>query len=219
MPPGDQRRNPEATATADETAPPPENGLCPGDVLGQYRLHERIGAGGMGQVFKAVHATMQRTVAIKIMAPNLMADARARARFLREVRSTARLTHPNIVLAYDAAEADGRCFLVMEYVEGRDAAALLDEYGLPPVPIACAIIRQAALGLQHAHEAGMVHRDIKPGNLVIAVRHAPRRPACRGPVRRTAGRLIQSRRCSISGWRASRSARSRLRGISPGARR
>ncbi|MFI5068154.1 MAG: serine/threonine-protein kinase, partial [Streptosporangiales bacterium] len=179
MPPGDQRRNPEATA--DETAPPPENGLCPGDVLGQYRLHERIGAGGMGQVFKAVHATMQRTVAIKIMAPNLMLDARARARFLREVRSTARLTHPNIVLAYDAAEADGRCFLVMEYVEGRDAAALLDEYGLPPVPIACAIIRQAALGLQHAHEAGMVHRDIKPGNLVIAVRSAPTPPGTPGP--------------------------------------
>jgi len=178
MPHGDERCNPQATAEV--AVPPSDDGPRAGDLLGQYRLLERIGAGGMGQVFKAMHPTMQRTVAIKIMAPTLMLDARARARFLREVRSTARLIHPNIVLAYDAAEEGGRCFLVMEYVEGRDAAVLLEEHGLPPISVACAIVRQAALGLQHAHETGMVHRDIKPGNLVIAVRRPPTPPGTPG---------------------------------------
>jgi serine/threonine-protein kinase len=147
--------------------------LRPGVLLGQYRLLERIGAGGMGQVFKAMHPTMQRVVAVKIMASNLVQDARARARFRREVQSAARLAHPHIVMAHDAAEEAGRCFLVMEYVEGRDAGALLQEFGPPPVALACEVIRQAALGLQHAHEQGMVHRDIKPGNIVIAARRPP----------------------------------------------
>jgi serine/threonine-protein kinase len=151
--------------------------LRPGMVLGQYRLLEHISSGGMGEVFKAVHPTMERIVAVKIMAPNLVQDPRARARFLREVRSAARLAHPNIVMAYDAAEEAGRCFLVMEYVEGRDAAALLQEYGTPPVPVACEIIRQAALGLQHAHEQGTMHRDVKPGNLVVASRRPPSQDA------------------------------------------
>lgn len=149
--------------------------LRPGARLGQYQLLERLGAGGMGEVYKAVHVTMQRLVAIKIMAPHLVADSRARARFLREVRSAARLVHPNIVLAFDAEAEGDRCFLVMEYVEGWDAAALIQAGGLPPVSVACEIIRQAALGLQHAHEMGVVHRDIKPGNLIVA----PRRPVAR----------------------------------------
>ncbi len=175
MPPGDQHRT--GDATAEMTLPSGEHAmpdLRPGDVLGQYRLLEPIGAGGMGQVFKAIHPTMHRVVAVKIMAASLVRDERARARFRREVQSAARLSHPNIVLAYDAAEGAGRCFLVMEYVEGRDAGALLQQYGPPPIGVACEIIRQAALGLQHAHEQGMVHRDVKPGNLVIAARRPPR---------------------------------------------
>jgi serine/threonine protein kinase len=161
--------------------------LHPGEMIGQYRLLERIGAGGMGQVFKAIHPTMQRLVAVKIMAPNLVQDARARARFMREVRSAARLSHPNIVMAYDAAEEAGRCFLVMEYVEGNDAAALLHQSGPPPVAVACEIIRQAALGLQHAHEMGMLHRDVKPGNLVIAARRTPPRDGSAGSSRPARG--------------------------------
>ena len=175
MPPGDERPNGDATYDmAMPSAGPAPDQLRAGGLLGQYRLLERIGAGGMGQVFKAIHPTMQRVVAVKIMAANLVEDARARARFRREVQSAARLAHPNIVMAYDAAEEAGCCFLVMEYVEGHDAGALLHEHGPVPLGMACEIVRQVALGLQHAHEQGMIHRDIKPGNLVIAPRRPPR---------------------------------------------
>jgi eukaryotic-like serine/threonine-protein kinase len=141
----------------------------PGQTLGKYRILSRLGAGGMGEVFKAVHQTMDRVVALKIMAPQLMQEARARARFQREVRSAARLAHPNIVIAHDADVATGHCFLVMEYVEGANLAHLVSQNGRPPVPLACEIVRQAALGLQHAHECGMVHRDIKPQNLMLVL--------------------------------------------------
>jgi serine/threonine-protein kinase len=176
MPSGDHRHAFEPTSELALHAAEAEPGeLRPGMMLGHYQLLERIGSGGMGQVFKAVHPTMQRVVAVKIMAPNLVQDPRARVRFLREVRSAARLSHPNIVIAHDAAEEAGRCFLVMEYVEGCDAAHLLAQHGPPTVGAACAIVRQAALGLQHAHEQGMIHRDVKPGNLVVAPRRPPTR--------------------------------------------
>jgi serine/threonine-protein kinase len=142
--------------------------LQPGNMLGQYRILSQLGAGGMGQVYKAVHVAMDRIVALKVIAPHLLRDARARARFQQEVRTAARLHHPHIVMAHDAAEANGLSFLVMEYVEGTTLSALVSEQGLPPVPLACEIIRQAAFGLQHAHDKGMVHRDIKPGNLMVA---------------------------------------------------
>jgi serine/threonine protein kinase len=138
-----------------------------GRLLGQYRILEHLGSGGMGQVYKAVHSVMERVVALKIMAPRLMRDELARARFQREVRNAARLIHPNIVVAYDAAEVEGVSFLVMEYVEGWDAARLLSLYGRPSTLAACEIGLQVALGLQYAHECGMVHRDIKPANLML----------------------------------------------------
>jgi serine/threonine protein kinase len=141
--------------------------LAPGRMLGHYRIVERLGAGGMGQVYKAVHPVMERTVALKIISPKLVQESSARARFQREVRHAARLIHPNIVVAHDAAEEEGLWFLVMEYIEGRDIAQLLSRYGRPSVAMACEIIRQAALGLQYAHEHGMVHRDIKPANLMV----------------------------------------------------
>jgi serine/threonine protein kinase len=142
--------------------------LRPGQMLGQYQIVEQLGSGGMGHVFKALHPAMQRTVALKVIAPELTQNAQARARFRREVRSAARLHHPNVVIAYDAAEAEGLWFLVMEYVPGTDAARLCKRHGRPPVALACEVVRQAALGLQHAHELGMVHRDIKPANLMVA---------------------------------------------------
>ncbi len=148
-------------------------GLPAGTMLGQYRILGELGAGGMGHVYKAVHVAMERTVALKVIAPHLLRDARARARFQQEVRTAARLHHPNIVMAHDAAEARGLSFLVMEYVEGATLSSLVADQGLPPVPLACEIIRQAALGLQHAHDKGMVHRDIKPGNLMVAAQHTP----------------------------------------------
>jgi eukaryotic-like serine/threonine-protein kinase len=156
---------------------PPQDAVAPdgphvGDTLGHYQLLARVGAGGMGRVFKAVHVAMQRVVAVKVMAGELMSDTRARARFLREVHSVTRLNHPHIVAAYDAAVEGQWCYLVLEFVDGRDAAALLAECGPPPVHVACEIIRQAALGLHHAHENGMLHRDLKPGNLIVSARRS-----------------------------------------------
>ena len=143
------------------------NQLQPGQMLGQYRILQRLGAGGMGHVYKAVHPAMDRLVALKIIAPKLMQEPSARARFQREVRNAARLLHPNVVVAHDAAEVQGLWFLVMEYVDGKDVSSLMYRHGRPPVALACEIIRQSALGLQYAHELGMVHRDIKPANLIL----------------------------------------------------
>jgi serine/threonine protein kinase len=135
--------------------------------LGQYRLLEELGRGGMGRVYKALHTIMGRVVALKIISPELVSDPVAVEWFLREVRASTQLNHPNIVMAYDANEADGMYFLVMEYVHGRTLDALVKKRGPLPIAYACALMRQAALGLQHAHEKGMVHRDIKPGNLLL----------------------------------------------------
>ena len=142
-------------------------------VLGQYLLLERIGEGGMGQVFKARHRLMKRLVALKIIRPDHVADPATLRRFRQEIQAAARLSHPNIVLAHDADEVDGKHFLTMEYVEGTDLGKLVKQQGPLPVATACDYVRQAACGLQHAHEQGMVHRDIKPSNLLFAKGHGP----------------------------------------------
>jgi serine/threonine protein kinase len=136
-------------------------------VLGQYHILDRLGAGGMGQVYKAEHALMRRLVALKVIMPHLVRDASAVARFHGEVQVAAQLCHPNIVAAFDADEANGLHFLVMEYVEGIDLGQLVEENGPLPVALACEYVRQAALGLGHAHEHGLVHCDIKPSNLLL----------------------------------------------------
>jgi serine/threonine-protein kinase len=138
-------------------------------VLGQYLLLERIGQGGMGQVFKARHQVMGRVVALKVIKPEHLKNADSVERFLREVRAAGKLKHPNIVTAYDANHVGNTHFLVMEYVDGIDLARLARQKEMP-VALACDFIRQAALGLQHAHDEGMVHRDIKPGNLLVEKR-------------------------------------------------
>ena len=135
--------------------------------LGQYRLLEELGRGGMGRVYKALHTIMGREVAIKVVSPEFVSDPVAVEWFHREVRASTHLNHPNIVMAYDANEAEGVHFLVMEYVQGVTLDALVKEQGPLSTDRACALMRQAALGLQHAHEKGMVHRDIKPSNLLI----------------------------------------------------
>jgi serine/threonine protein kinase len=121
----------------------------------------------MGRVYKAVHKKMNRTVALKLLAPQLVKTAKAKELFQSEVRAAARLIHPNIVTAYDANEEGDRHYLVMEYVDGPNLDQLVRERGPLPVGLACEIIRQAALGLQYAHEMNMVHRDIKPANLLV----------------------------------------------------
>ncbi|HEX4130053.1 MAG TPA: protein kinase [Pirellulales bacterium] len=135
--------------------------------LGNYTLLDRIGAGGMGQVFKAEHRRMKRLVAIKMLPSAVTKDPAAVARFQREVEAAARLRHPNIVAADDADEANGLHFLVMEYVDGKDLSALVKRDGPMPVDTAIDYIRQAATALAFAHGEGVVHRDIKPSNLLL----------------------------------------------------
>lgn len=133
-----------------------------------YELIGRIGQGGMGTVFKALHVNLKRLVAVKILPPEKMQDPRAVARFHREMEAVGKLVHPHIVLAHDAGQADGQHYLVMEYVDGLDLARLADRHGPLRVADACELARQAAVGLEHAHRHGLVHRDIKPSNLILS---------------------------------------------------
>src|ERR1700676_997137 len=136
-------------------------------ILGNYTILDKIGSGGMGQVFKAKHRRMHRIVAIKMLPRNVMTDAVVVARFQREVEAAAKLSHAHIVAAHDADEANGVHFLVMEYVEGSDLSALVKKNGPFPVAKAVNYILQAARGLEFAHGEGVVHRDIKPANLLL----------------------------------------------------
>jgi serine/threonine protein kinase len=133
----------------------------------KFKVLRPLGQGGMGAVFLAEHRVMERPVAIKVVNRALLDQPDALQRFFAEVRAAARLSHPNIVAAYDAEPAGDLHLLVMEYVEGVNLAEYLAQKGPLPVALACHFIRQAALGLQHAHEQGMVHRDVKPQNLML----------------------------------------------------
>ena len=135
--------------------------------LGQYELLSKLGEGGMGAVYKARHLKLDKIVALKVLPPERTKDKSAVARFAREMRAVGKLDHPNIVRAMDAGEVDGTHFLVMEYVQGIDLSQLVRARGPLPVAEACELIRQAALGLDEAHELGMVHRDIKPSNQML----------------------------------------------------
>ena len=132
----------------------------------RYEIIERIGAGGMGDVYKARHRVMNRYVAVKVINRRLVQNGEAVERFRREVHAAAQLSHPNIVSAHDAEQADELHFLVMENVSGVNLSELVKESGPLSINVACDCIRQAAVGLQYAHEQGMVHRDIKPHNLM-----------------------------------------------------
>ncbi len=136
-------------------------------ILGNYTILDKIGAGGMGQVFKAEHRRMHRVVAIKMLPKSVMNKAATVARFQREVEAAAKLSHSNIVAAHDADEAGGVHFLAMEYVEGNDLSALVKKHGPFSVPKAVNYILQAAKGLEFAHGEGIIHRDIKPANLLL----------------------------------------------------
>jgi serine/threonine protein kinase len=146
------------------------NGLARDLLLGSYVLLERLGEGGMGAVFKARNWKLGRVVALKLIRKDRLANEAAVRRFRREIQAAAQLRHPNIVHAYDADEVNGTHFFVMEYVVGRDLARIVKAQGPLPLAAACDCVRQAALGLQHAHERGLVHRDIKPANLLLTER-------------------------------------------------
>jgi len=165
--------------TIDQVGPPIVGAALSGDIPPALAEHPRyqivslVGRGGMGDVYKAEHRLMQRTVALKVIKRELVRKPEAVERFHREVKAAARLNHPNIVAAYDAEQAGDLHFLVMEYVDGVDLSQVVKERGPLPVDEACHCIRQAAAGLQHAHEQGMVHRDIKPHNLMVSRSRLP----------------------------------------------
>jgi serine/threonine protein kinase len=133
----------------------------------RYRILGLLGAGGMGTVFKAEHRLLERSVVIKVLRPALTCDAELLERFRREARLAAKLAHPNVVTVYEAEQIGSSHMLVMEYVDGENLGELLRKQGPLPVPVACELARQAALGLHHIHEQGLVHRDIKPANLML----------------------------------------------------
>jgi serine/threonine protein kinase len=137
-------------------------------VLGSYIILDPLGEGSMGQVFKARHRDLRRVAAVKLIRKDKLHNPNVVKRFEREVRAAAALDHPNIVLAYDADKIGGKHMLVMEYIEGAvDLGRVVAKHGPLPVEQACDCVRQAALGLQHASERGLVHRDIKPHNLLV----------------------------------------------------
>ncbi len=137
-------------------------------LLGDYVLVDQIGAGGMGQVFRARHRRMKRDVALKVLPPTVQQNPALIARFSREVEAAAKLTHPNVVVAHDAGESRGVHYLVIEYVPGSDLAAYVRKKGVLPLEWAVDFILQAATGLEYAHRQGVIHRDIKPSNFLLS---------------------------------------------------
>lgn len=158
-----------APAQATErVASSPRAGRLEIEQIGPYQLLSKLGEGGMGTVYKALHTRLRRVVAVKVLSAELMLDRSAIARFDREMHAVGQLDHPNIVRASDADEDHGLHYLVMEYVEGIDLSHLIRELGPLPVADACELARQTAVGLNHAHQKRLVHRDIKPSNLMLA---------------------------------------------------
>jgi serine/threonine-protein kinase len=133
--------------------------------IGNYDVLARLGAGAMGTVYKARHRRMKRIVAIKVLS-RAVANPDFVRRFQREVEALAQLIHPNIVMAFDADEAEVGHFLVMEFVDGRDLATIVQQAGRMPLTCALDAIEQAARGLEYAHAKGIIHRDIKPANIM-----------------------------------------------------
>ncbi|HEX3239124.1 MAG TPA: protein kinase [Solirubrobacterales bacterium] len=138
-----------------------------GTLSGRYETGDRLGSGGMSNVYKATDRILERTVAVKILAEHLSDDERFVARFRREALAVAKLIHPNIVQVYDTGVDDGRHYIVMEYVEGRSGAQILQRQGPVEPETAAEIGIQACAGLDYAHRRGIIHRDVKPGNLMI----------------------------------------------------
>ncbi len=166
-------------ATLSETVPPaadrePEvtGGAGPSPRLGKFVLLHQLGKGGGGAVWRALDTELDRVVAVKIPDAGLMTSPVQRARFRREARAAARLSHANVVTLFEVAQAGDTPLLVMEYVEGTDLWRLVQQSGPFPVPQACDYVGQAARGLQHAHERGLVHRDVKPANLLLTAQGA-----------------------------------------------
>ena len=141
--------------------------MASGTLSGRYEIGDRLGSGGMSNVYKATDLTLERTVAVKILAEHLSDDERFVERFRREALAVAKLIHPNIVQVYDTGVDDHRHYIVMEYVEGRSGAQILQRQGPIGPETAAEVGAQACAGLDYAHRRGIIHRDVKPGNLMV----------------------------------------------------
>ena len=150
-----------------EQSPPPAPGdFGVGSHVAGYRLDEQIGRGGMAVVYRAYDSRLERRVALKILAPELARDEEFRLRFIRESRAAAAVDHHNIIPIYEAGEAGGVLFIAMRFVNGRDVQTLIDQLGRLPPGRVCDIVSQVAAALDTAHRHGLVHRDVKPGNML-----------------------------------------------------
>jgi serine/threonine protein kinase/DNA-binding beta-propeller fold protein YncE len=160
------------------TEQPPDipGDLTVGSYIAGYRLEERIGQGGMAAVFRAYDSRLDRQVALKILAPALASDDAFRQRFIRESRAAAAVDHPHIIPVFEAGEAGGVLFIAMRYVRGGDVRSLVDRIGPLPAARAAEIISQTASALDAAHARGLVHRDVKPANMLLDARQAADRP-------------------------------------------
>jgi serine/threonine protein kinase/DNA-binding beta-propeller fold protein YncE len=150
---------------SDET--PEFGGFGVGSRLAGYRLDEQIGRGGMAVVYRAYDVRLERPVAIKVLSPELARDEAFRQRFIRESRTAAAVDHPNIIPIFEAGEANGVLFIAMRFVQGPNVQELVDTEGPLAAARACHIITQVAAGLEAAHSHGLVHRDVKPGNMLL----------------------------------------------------
>ncbi len=150
---------------SDET--PEFGGFGVGSRLAGYRLDEQIGRGGMAVVYRAYDVRLERLVAIKVLSPELARDEAFRQRFIRESRTAAAVDHPNIIPIFEAGEANGVLFIAMRFVQGPNVQELVDTEGPLPAARACHIISQVAAALEAAHSHGLVHRDVKPGNMLL----------------------------------------------------
>jgi serine/threonine-protein kinase len=140
-----------------------------GEVLAsRYEIRALLGRGGMGEVYEAADRLLDRTVAVKVLRPELAADRRFLARFRREARTAARLGHPGIVAVHDIAESDGRVFIVMELVPGSTLGELVRRSGPMDPATAARLVADAADAIAHAHDRGVVHRDVSPGNVMVS---------------------------------------------------
>jgi serine/threonine protein kinase len=141
--------------------------IGPGSTFAGYLVDSLVGRGGMGVVYRATDLSLQRPVALKLIAPKLAQDERFRARFLREPRLAASLDHPNVIPIYEAGEHDGQLYLAMRFVEGSDLKALLERERKLGPERTVAVLAQVAGALDAAHRRGLVHRDVKPANVLL----------------------------------------------------